>query len=1434
MGLLIGRLTSYVMHKELRILEAGQYAKPNTSGTQHVTSSVTSSFHTHAENVQSSPPPPPPPPAPPRLRRPTPKCVYCKQGHSSNMCKTVTDPQQRYEIVKKADLCFNCLGHHKASQCRSKNRCKNCNRKHHTSLCKGEQEQPENPRVLATLTPTQSTPATSTPERYDTQTSLLKTAIATICSATTCAEANLLFDEGAQRSFISHALATKLGLCPTSKETINLSAFGASTSTKRNLDVATIHVETQSSGRIPVQVLIVPKIATPIHIKVRTHITDIPYLRHLKLAHPVTSDENFEISLLIGVDHYWDFVEDHIIRGNGPTAMQSKLGYLLSGPIKSPRSDTTPTNILNVMISHYDEDKQLEKFWSLESLGITSPTSNNDESNLPREYQQSAISREDDGSYTAKFPWKDDHPSLPSNFSVCQQRTRSTIRRLSRSPELLQTYGTIINDQLVKGFIEKVPDATPTTNTHYIPHHAVRKISSTTPIRIVYDCSCRQSPNHASLNDCLEAGPPLLNDMSAILLRFRTNHYDNILSGSDTELKSTQYFDEARSIMSEAKFNLRSWASNSPVLQSKASADGIADTTPPTNINVLGLRWDTSTDTIHFATKKSLPTSCELITKREILQQSSSIFDPLGMLAPVTIRAKILMQQLWQQSIDWDEPLNEQLHQDWLKLADDLHTAQQTVIPRRYHSSPTVSQDTPQFHVFADASKRAYGAVAYLLRNHEVALVMAKSRVAPIKVLTLPQLELMAALIGARLASFIHNAIKNRYEALEVHLWSDSQIVLHWLRSHKQLKQFVANRVKSIKDLFPSTIWHYCPTTDNPADLLTRGITTTQMHSSALWNNGPSWLTLFTEQWPTWTPTTALLIEAEQENEPTQPEISTPSISVDAGIHHVIDISRYSSLATLIHVTAYVLRFINNIIRRSPRRTGPLSVYENNTAENIWIQCCQRTTYSAELINLTTKNSSRLPLVKQLRLFLDQDHIIRCGGRIHNAPISQSAKFPILLPVNHPFTTLIIHSTHAAQLHSGVNSTLTALRDRFWIPRARQIIKKLLRKCVICRKQVGQPYAIPDPAPLPKWRVQDATPFSVTGVDFTGALFVKTPTNEEKVYICLFTCAATRAVHLEIVEDLSEETFLRAFRRFASRKSLPQKMVSDNASTYLAAAEELKHLFQSTSLRESLSRRGVDWHFIPKRAPWYGGFWERLIGLTKTVLKKVLGRTHVNLSSLQTILVEIEAVLNDRPLTYVSSDVEDEEPLTPAHLLYGRRITSLPHLHVEDDETNDPNFGNISEVTKRAQTLALILKHFWLRWKAEYLTSLREYHRTTGKNDQNVRVGEVVLIHDDTPRIKWKLAVVTDLIKGNDGHGRAASVCTSTGQTNRPIARLYPLEIRMDIAPKTERKEKDEEVEQRRHTRTAAKNALEKIAKWTNIINAPRRMSWILHKVLLL
>ena len=213
--------------------------------------------------------------------------------------------------------------------------------------------------------------------------------------------------------------------------------------------------------------------------------------------------------------------------------------------------------------------------------------------------------------------------------------------------------------------------------------------------------------------------------------------------------------------------------------------------------------------------------------------------------------------------------------------------------------------------------------------------------------------------------------------------------------------------------------------------------------------------------------------------------------------------------------------------------------------------------------------------------------------------------------------------------HAGTNTTLTAIQQQFRIPNARQRIKSLLRQCTTCWRHGGKPYATPDPPPLPEIRTRDTIPFTITGIDFTGALYVRQDSTENKVYICLFTCAISHVIHLEVVTDLTVENFLLAFRRFTSRRSVPKIVMSDNASTYLAAADELQRLLQSGRLIEVLGRRGVLWRFIPKRAPWYGGWWEHLIGLTKMSLKKVLGRSRVTLPVLQTLVVEVKATLND-------------------------------------------------------------------------------------------------------------------------------------------------------------------------------------------------------------
>ncbi len=371
--------------------------------------------------------------------------------------------------------------------------------------------------------------------------------------------------------------------------------------------------------------------------------------------------------------------------------------------------------------------------------------------------------------------------------------------------------------------------------------------------------------------------------------------------------------------------------------------------------------------------------------------------------------------------------------------------------------------------------------------------------------------------------------------------------------------------------------------------------------------HGPTWLP-DQQNWPVWQHSSISHLHAVA----TVSDTFTPSepTPLSTGLRYIIKVRDYSTLCKLLTVTAYVYRFVFNLRNKQAVKKDPITAGELHYVRKLWIKDCQQERYWREIQNLSTisRPYKRLLLVRQLRLFLDKEGLIRCGGRIHNAPLSHLTKFPYLLPHKHPLSTLIIHSVHVKLYHAGINSTVTALRQSYWVPAARQYVKSLLRRCTICKRHHGRPYPAPDPAPLPKSRTQDTPPFTVTGVDFTGALYVHQKGEEIKVYICLFTCVTTRAIHLEVVTDLFTETFLLAFRRFASRKSLPQLMVSDNASTYTSAAEELHQLFKSQALAVSLERSGVTWKFIPKKAPWYGGFWERLIGLTKSCIKKVLGR----------------------------------------------------------------------------------------------------------------------------------------------------------------------------------------------------------------------------------
>ena len=454
---------------------------------------------------------------------------------------------------------------------------------------------------------------------------------------------------------------------------------------------------------------------------------------------------------------------------------------------------------------------------------------------------------------------------------------------------------------------------------------------------------------------------------------------------------------------------------------------------------------------------------------------------------------------------------------------------------------------------------------------------------------------------------------------------------------------------------------------DNPADLLTRGVSINTFRKSRCWFYGPSWLT---NTWPAQNINTVIIEEPIS--------LYTNTNVSDPVTESIFDIERYGNYSKLLRVVAYVFRYFTKL-RINPFKVQlPDTGYNGNNisideiifAENYLIKLNQSTYYSSIYDHFYHKTKS-IPIINQLKLYIDNG-VIRSRGRLENSELPVETKFPILLP-NCLFTKLLIRDAHWRIHHGGINETLSYIRQKFWIPKARTLIKSVLRKCVLCNKVQCKPFPPPPTPPLPLDRVSNVKPFQICGVDYTGAISVKSGSTIVKAYIALFTCANTRAVHLEVVSDNSESEFISALIRFVSRRSYPQIMYSDNVTYFVAASKTLQKNSRTRYVIDKLNEHRIKWKFITPRAPSHGGMWERLIGLMKTSLKKVLGNALISIDELRTIIVQIEAKLNDRPLTYITDDNKDLQPVTPSTLMFGYRLIGFPHS-VDVDEILDPSY----------------------------------------------------------------------------------------------------------------------------------------------------------------
>ena len=896
-------------------------------------------------------------------------------------------------------------------------------------------------------------------------------------------------------------------------------------------------------------------------------------------------------------------------------------------------------------------------------------------------------------------------------------------------------------------------------------------------------------------------------------------YVDDLLSGAKTVEEALRSYEAEVEIMKAAGMKLRKWSSNNPVLAQRFKDDNVSapegqkdfsleeDKNPNTNSSVLGIRWNSSEDYFTFHEQGILDKAISVRpTKRNILSVASKLYDPPGWLSPFIIKIKILIQIMWQRGFEWDEILPPDILVKWDDWKNELQSLSKVRIPRYIGSIHKQYAHPVELHTFGDASEEAYAAVSYLKSVDEdgiayITLMYSKTRVSPIKLVSLPRLELLASVLAAEAATYVINSLKIR--DLQLYMWTDAKVALQWIRgSSRQYKTFVGNRVEKIHGLTDPGVWRWCPGEQNPADIPSRGCSLTQLAENEFWWNGPAWLKESPEEYPNSKEDMHSSDVVKKEIKPKYSAVLMVSLSTDTYIPFqnaatkLIDPKRYSKLKDLLITTAYINRYLHNLSNKKENRIGgPLVAKEIHDAQIQWLQCIQRHCFPDD-INLLQegKNVKKTSRILKLAPFYDEkDKLIKMGGRIEFSNLSEEEKHPVILPSKSYIVKLIVEDTHRRQLHAGINQTLISLRDKYWIVRARQVVRSVVKSCFICRKLNPVRLQV-QTSPLPRDRITQSTPFEVVGIDFTGPVYVYEGAPKEKfdpelrrkvlsydeipcnkMYICLYTCAVTRAVHLELVWSLTTEAFIRSFRRFISARGMCRVIYSDNAKTFERADKDLQfylELMQDKAFQSFLTEHSIQWKYILECSPWWGGFYERLMKTIKKPLKKILGKSRMDVDEMSTLLKEVEAQVNSRPLCTPSDEPSEQNYLTPASFLIGRPTMNMP---LKPRLTTKLRFPQ-RELNKLLKQQVRYLDRIWRTWKEEYLRGLGTVSNKV-TDTACVKVGELVMVaNQNLPRTVWEVGVVTNLKESKDGRIRTVYLNTPKGPIARSVQHLSRLE----------------------------------------------------------
>ena len=888
-------------------------------------------------------------------------------------------------------------------------------------------------------------------------------------------------------------------------------------------------------------------------------------------------------------------------------------------------------------------------------------------------------------------------------------------------------------------------------------------------------------------------------------------YVDNLNSAINDVNTLKNLYKTCREVFMARHFNFRQWSTNNIELKEMAKRDGVYDDRD--TIPVLGKLW-CGNDELTFRKMKEWN---GVYSKWATLSFGNGAFDPTGELAPILVQIRSFIRQLWSLNLSWTEDYSDK--PELVTIFDKLRNEIKTAMTKR-SKAETIVLDNSEIHIFSDASNSSIGAVMYIVtppcvgcKEGNVKQIFAKAKLTPpikersIKEDTIPRWELLGMLMGAQIANFVTKDI-DILSNKKIYIWGDSKVALSWCSSEDLKDNFVIRRVIDIRKLVPNAELRYVDTSNNPADILTRNITGQELLDSKIWW-GPDWLK-HKEKWPKKDTEYSL---QTMSNDDIQMNFNTKTkklskIPIPTFQTMSLFFNRFSFYKA-IKAMRWAFRWRNGHVKKSRENNilknlvekhgyyefptnGELIVIENeetgNTTHQLpWdyeeklyvideaFKIMQRECYYQEYETLKSGKVVKFGRCKSWGLTLDDNGVIRCGSnRILETIEGTRSELPKLVHGNHPMIESFVRNYHEKYNCCAYNDLVNKIKPILHGINLNLCIKNVIKACNKCMVVRAVPYSYPGQKALPLTRLRARRPFSCVGVDFSGPHLVRDKYETVKVWVCLFTCMVTRAVYLVRVNSCGQIEFVNALMELFTRRGQPDMIMSDNATNFTSTANVLKKLSQSPKVIKTLNEHSIQWDFIPPNAPWQGGNWERLIGLMKKELNKLTRNGIFSHSDFDKHLMEIELILNSRPLC----EVGNSEVITPAHFLNCHNNLEKEINSMDRERFFEEVVRSRKEIPALFKQVQILRENFWTNLWAQYLDKLRfSYDKTKNRFIKVPKIGEVCIIWDDGPRNGWKKGVILEFIQSEDEQFRSCKVQTANGVIIRPLKLLYSLEI---------------------------------------------------------